>query len=443
VSAGTSAEAYRARLRTADEVAALVRDTDDILLPLAPAQPIGFLRALGRRERFTELEVWCALLQEPYELLTRPGVRTISQFFGIVERSLRAQGVPIEHVSADFHGLELLAQRIRPRLVASATSPPDVDGYLSFGLHAGASEAAFFEAARDPERLAIAEVNPRMPRTRGLDQYGGHRIHVTEVDAVLEHEQDLLALPESEPSAADRRIAELVGDLVPEGATLQFGIGGVPNEVAKVLANGPRGGFGIHTELLVDGVKLLHDAGKVTNEKGVYDGWSVCTFALGSRALYDWSEREPAVRFLPVSAINLPSVIKRNRRMVSINAAIMIDLSGQVVADTILGRQYSGVGGHESFVTGAREAEDGLSIVCLHSTAEVGGERRTKVVAELPPGSIVTTPRHQVHWVATEHGVANLFGLSDRERERALVQLADPAFRPELEARAAERAKRP
>lgn len=228
-----------------------------------------------------------------------------------------------------------------------------------------------------------------------------------------------------------------------DGATLQFGIGGVPNAIARILADGPRGDFGIHTEMLVDGVKLLHDAGKVSNRKGLHDGFSVCTFALGSRALYDWAAREPALRFLPVSATNLPALIGRNRRMVSVNAAIMVDLAGQVVADTVAGRQHSGVGGHESFVTGAREADGGTSILCLHATAMVHGERRARIVAELPQGSIVTTPRHQVHWVATEHGIANLFGRSARERAECLIALADPAHREELRAAARARVQAP
>ena len=434
-------DAYRARLRTADEAAALVRDRDEILLPLAPAQPSGLLHALGRRERFDDLHLLCALLQERFALLERPGVHVVSQFFGPVERELRAAGVPIDHLTSDFHGLELIARRTRPRVVASAVAPPDEDGFLSFGVHAGASEIPFFEAARDPERLAIAEVNARMPRTRGLDQHGGHRIHCSEVDAIVEHTGELLELGGKQRGDADLRIAEHASSLVRDGATLQFGIGGIPNAIAKILADGPHGDFGIHTEMLVDGVKLLHEAGKVSNRKGSYDGHSVCTFALGSRALYDWAGREPSLRFLPVSATNPPAVIGRNRNVVSVNAAIMIDLAGQVVADTVAGRQHSGVGGHESFVTGAREAEGGTSILCLHATVAVHGERRARIVAQLPPGSIVTTPRHQVQWIATEHGIANLFGRSDRERAECLIALADPEHREELRAAARGRTR--
>ena len=431
-----SGGASRDRLRSADDAAKLVRDRDEIYLPLAPAQPAGLLAALARRERFDDLHVLCALLQERFALLEHPGVRVTSQFFGHVERDLVRDGVAIDHLTSDFHGLELIARRTRPRVVATTVSPPDEDGFLSFGVHAGATIVPFLEAARDPERVAIAEVNARMPRTRGLPELGSHHVHCSEVDAIVEHDAELFELSGKFRGDADARIAEHASGLVRDGATLQFGIGGIPNAIARILADGPRGGFGIHTEMLVDGVKLLHDAGKVENRKGVYDGFSVCTFALGSRALYDWAEREESLRFLPVSATNLPSIIGRNRDMISVNAAIMIDLSGQVVADTVAGRQHSGVGGHESFVTGAREADGGTSILCLHATANVHGERRSRIVAELPPGSIVTTPRHQVQWVATENGIANLFGVSRRERAERLIALADPDHRDELRAAA-------
>lgn len=429
-------EAYRRRLRSPREAAALIHERDDLLLPLAPAQPIALLRALGERARFEDLALWGGLLVEPFALLLRPGVRLMSGFFGPIERAL-AGAEAIDYAPADFHGLELLAKRRRLRVVASAVSPPDADGFLSFGLHAGASEKAFYAAAADPERLAIAEVNPAMPFTRGLPEFGNHRIHCSDVDVIIEHEHPLETLARAEPDDAQRRIAEHIAERIPEGATLQFGIGGVPDEIARLLARGSRGDFGIHTEMLADGVRLLHEAGLVSNRKGSYDGLTVCTFALGSEALYAWAGREQAVRFLPVSATNLPAAIARNRRMVSVNAALAIDLHGQVVADTLTGQQYSGVGGHEAFVTGAREAESGMSVICLRSTVCVAGEERSTIVAEHAPGSIITTPRHQVHCVATEHGIADLWGLADRERARALISLAAPQFRDELAARVA------
>jgi acyl-CoA hydrolase len=420
------------RLVSLAEAADRIGNRGDVLLPLPPAQPVGLLEELGRRSGYADLTLWCALLQKPFPLLDLPGVRVKSQFYGAVERAMQAAGRPVENLPGDFHGLALMARKIRPRVVASVVSAPDDEGFLSFGLHAGASEAEFYAAAQDPDRLAIAEINREMPYTRGLSGHGEHRIHSSEVDLIVEHDAPLPTLPLVEPSAEERGIAQWVSELIPDGATLQFGIGGVPNAMAELLAAGPCGDFGIHTEMLVDGIRLLHEAGKVTNRKGVYDGYTVCTFALGSRALYDWAAAEPAVRFLPVTATNLPTIIGRNRRFASINAALMIDLNGQVVADSIGGRPYSGVGGHESFVTGGREAEGGKSILCLPSTYVSGGERRSRIVACLPQGSIVTTPRHQVHWVATEHGAVELFGLTATERAERLISIAAPEFRDEL-----------
>ena len=220
--------------------------------------------------------------------------------------------------------------------------------------------------------------------------------------------------------------------LVAPGSTLQFGIGAVPNECAARLASGPLGDFGVHTEMVSDGVMQLHRAGKVTNRKGLYDGVSVATFALGSGALYRWLDGNPDVRMLPVSATNDPALLRRLRAFVSVNACLSIDLFGQVAADYVGGRQYSGIGGAESFVMGAAEAPGGKSILCLKSTVVVGGTRRSTIVPTLPPGTLVTTPRHHVQWVVTEQGAVDLAGRSDRERARALVGIAHPDFRDEL-----------
>jgi acyl-CoA hydrolase len=189
---------------------------------------------------------------------------------------------------------------------------------------------------------------------------------------------------------------------------------------------------------MVDGIMQLHHAGKITNHKGVFDGYSVATFAAGSRALYDWMHDNPEVRMLPVGQVNDPAIIRRNRSMVSINSAIAVDLSGQIMADTIGSRQYSGVGGHELFVIGAGGSPGGKSIICLHSTARVDGQRVSSIVATLPIGTAVTTPRHHVQYVVTEHGVAALAMLTARERAEALIAIAHPDLRGELrDARAA------
>ena len=417
-----------------DDAVALVRPRDTLACGLAVGQPQGFLEALGRRGDLEEVELYTGLLAQPYSFLQSQGVRVVSGFFGPVERAARALGARVEYLAADFHGLERLALGVAPRLVLAATTPPDAEGWLSLGLHAGATFRPLQDAARDPARVALAEVNPRMPRLLGLPELGGHRIHLSELDGWVEHEGELLALPEVDPTPEEVAIARHVAEQIGEGATLQFGIGGVPDTIARLLAAGAPGGFGVHTELMSDGVMHLHEAGKVTNRKGLYDGVSDATFALGSERLYRWLDGNPAVRMLPVSAVNDPALLRRLGGFVSVNGALAVDLLGQVAADHVGGRQYSGVGGHESFVMGAREAPGGRSFVCLRATAQVDGVRVSTIVPRLPEGASVTTPRHHAQFVVTEHGAVDVSILPDQARARALVELAHPDFRPGLAA---------
>jgi len=415
-----------------DAAARLVRPRDTLACGFVAGQPAGFLEALGARTDLEDIVLHTGLLLRPYALLQNPAVRVVSGFFGPIERMARAAGARVAYQPADFSTLERLGLRLRPRVVLAVTTPPDGGGWLSFGVHAGATYRSFLEAARDPERLAIAEVTPRMPRVEGLAELGGNRVHVSEVDVWVEHDEALVTIPDDPTSPEDLAIARLVVDRIHPEAILQFGIGAVPDEIARRLAAGRQGGFGIHTEMLSDGVMHLHEAGKVTNRKPLYPGHTVATFALGSEKLYRWLDGNPAVRILPVSDVNDAWVLRQLPRLTSINGALAIDLAGQVAADSIGPRQYSGAGGHESFVAGAGLAPEGQSFLCLPSTATVGGRRVSTIVPSFPEGTRVTTPRHHVQYVVTEHGAVDLSVLSDVERPAALVELAHPDFRDEL-----------
>lgn len=430
---------YRKKLKSIQDAVDLIQPEDTVAAPIATGQPAAFLSALGQRTDYRNLTIFTGLLIEPYAVLQQAGVRLISGFYGPIERLLKSMGAKVQYLPADFLGWERYALQARPRVVVSALAPMDDHGWLSFGLHSGASFNAFMEAARDPHRVAIGEINPGMPNVLGLGRYGGHRIHISEIDCVVESDRAVFELPEQPVTDEDRAIAEHVEHLIDNGATLQIGIGGIPNIVAQLLAAGKKSDFGIHTEMLVDGIMHLHRAGKVTNHKGIYDGFSIGTFAAGSRELYQWMNQNPEVRMLPVAQVNDPAVIRRNRKMVSINGALAVDLSGQIMADTLGPRQYSGVGGHELFVVGARDSSDGKSIICVHSTARVQSKLVSSIVASLPLGTPATTPRHHVQYVITEHGVANLGMLTDCERSQALIAVAHPDFRDELRAVAAER----
>ncbi len=218
-----------------------------------------------------------------------------------------------------------------------------------------------------------------------------------------------------------------------DGATLQTGIGNIPNMVASELVSGGLGGFGIHSEMFTDGLMQLHQAGKVTNaNKGIFEGVSVTTFALGSAKLYEWLGENAEVAFIDVEAVNDPTIISRNANLISINGALSVDLYGQVVADNVGGRQISGVGGHEDFVAGAELHLDAHSLICLRSTAQVAGEPVSRITGLLPEGSVVSTPRHHTGVVVTEFGAAELMGLTVRERAHALAEIAHPDFREDL-----------
>ncbi|MFN8644148.1 MAG: acetyl-CoA hydrolase/transferase C-terminal domain-containing protein [Candidatus Binatia bacterium] len=428
---------YQRKLRTPQQAVDLLRRDDTVAVPIATGQPPAFLAALGERDDWRGLSVFGGLLTEPYGFVQRQGVRFISGFFGPIERMLITAGASIDYLPAEFLGWERYARAAKPRVMVSAVAPIDERGFLSFGLHAGATYESFVAAMRDPDRLAIAEVIRDMPHVFGLGQYGGHRVHVSEVDWVIESDRSAFVLPEAPIGEADRVIGASVETLVPDGATLQFGIGAIPNIVAQLLAAGGKGDFGIHTEMFVDGIMHLHNAGKISNHKGMFDGFSIATFGAGSSELYRWMHRNPEVRMLPVMQVNDPAVIRRNRRMVSINGAIAVDLGGQVMADTIGPRQYSGVGGHELFVIGAHDGDDGRSIICLHATATVNGTTVSSIMPHLPLGTPTTTPRHHVQYVVTEFGIANLGMLTAAERRAALIAIAHPDFRAELRAASA------
>ncbi len=429
-----------------DEAVATVRASDTLAVPLGPGVPGKFMHALGARDDFEELEVFGALLPDLYELFLRPGVRYRSGFFGPAERFLLAGGADIEFVPADFRRFTPVMEGLAPRIMTTAATPPDADGWMSLSLHAGASVGELHRAAADPDRVCLVESSPKFPYTQGLPPEHRHALHVDEIDILIEGDADPFELADAPTTDVERAIADHAAGFIPDGATLQTGIGGIPNAVATLLAEGPGSGYGIHSEMFTTGLMKLCRAGKVTNDhKGEFDGYSVSTFAGGTRELYDWLDGNDEVRFLPVDIVNSPERISKNREMITINGALAVDLAGQVVADTIDGRQFSGIGGHEDFIAGAGLELSDRSLVCLPSTTwvaredtagEDGKEMVSRIATKLPAGAVVTTPRHQVDVVVTEYGVAELQGLTIRERARALAAIGHPDFRDELEAMA-------
>ena len=427
---------------SADDAAARLDATETLGVPLGTGQPPEFMAALGRRDDWLDLRIYGALMLAWSEAYNHENVHLLSGFWGPVERALRDQDANISFAPG----------RLPPLRPAARTAGTAGDGDGRHPARFGRVVQPLPPRRRDARRAAAcgsrsrsgcswssARRSSRVPAASTTSNR--HAIHVDEIDVLVESEAEPFALPAPDPGAADEAIAANATRFIPDGSTLQTGIGGIPSALVGRLAEGEGGGYGIHSEMFTDGLMRLHESGKVTNEKGIYDGVSVATFAGGSADLYAWLDGNDEVAFLPVDLVNSPDVIARNRTMVTINAAIAVDIHGQVVADTIQGRQYSGIGGHEDFVAGpALDLED-RSLLCLPSTVEIDGKAVSRIVPWFEAGTVVTTPRHQVDVIVTEHGAAELQGLTVHQRGEALAAVAHPDFRDEL-LEAAQRASK-
>lgn len=428
------------RLSPAD-AAALLEPSDTLSIGLGPGQPPAFLQALGERTDWEDLRVYGALLAVGTALFNHPNVHYLSGFFGPLERMLRDGGANIGFAPADFRRFAPLLEELAPRVVSTVCAPPDDEGWCSLSLHAGSTIPELRRAGADPDRVLLVETAAGYPRTHGLAPDHRHALHVEEIDVLVESDRAPLSLPDAEPTDADRAIAEHARAFIPDGATLQTGIGGIPNVIVTLLAEGDGGDYGVHSEMFTTGLMRLHESGKVTNRKGQFDGVSVTTFAFGTEELYAWLDGRSEVAFLPVELVNSPDVIGRNRNCVTVNGAIAIDIHGQVVADTLGGVQFSGIGGHEDFVSGPGLSLVARSLICMPSTVTIDGALRSRIAPYFDAGTVITTPRHQVDVVVTEYGAAELQGKTVHQRGLALAEIAHPDFRDELREAAARTSK--
>lgn len=304
-------------------------------------------------------------------------------------------------------------------------SPPDRHGFCSLGISVEAARAAIISA-----KHVIAQVNRYMPRT-----HGDGLVHVDDLDCLCEGHGELPETRMGVSSETETRIGSLVAQLVEDGATLQVGIGGIPNAVLAALTN--HRDLGVHSEMFSDGMLELIQRGVVTGRfKNIHPGKLVCSFVMGTKALYEFVDDNPQVAMLDVGYVNRPNVISRNPKVTAINSAIEVDLTGQVCADSIGPRMHSGVGGQMDFMRGAAASEGGRSIIALPSTTKRGESR---IVNLLKEGAGVVTTRADVHYVATEYGIANLHGRSLRDRARLMIGLAHPDHREQLSRDAAKR----
>ncbi len=422
-----------AKAVSADEAVRLVRSGDRVFLHGMAAYPQRLVDALvARAPELRDVEI-VHLHTEGKASYTDPAVS--GSFFnnnlfigGNVRAAVnegRADYIPVflSEIPAMFR------KGVLPLDVAMVTvSPPDRHGYCSLGVSVDASLSAVQSA-----RAVVAQVNPHMPRT-----HGDGNIHISRFAAVVEVDDPLPEHAPEPPSETELRIGQRVAELVEDGATLQMGIGAIPNAVLASLGGHRR--LGIHTEMFSDGVIPLVEAGVVTGEeKTVHCGHIVSGFVSGSRRLYDFVDDNPEVELLDIAFVNDTSVIRKLPKMTAINSAVEIDLTGQVCADSIGTRMISGVGGQMDFVRGASLAPGGKPIFALPSVTNKGVSR---IVPILNPGAGVVTTRAHVHYVVTEYGVANLYGKNLRQRASALIAIAHPDHREALERAAHERFKR-
>ena len=348
-----------------------------------------------------------------------------SLFVGASSRDAVKEGRG-DYIPVFFHDIPRLFCEgyLPPDVVLIHVSPPDAHGFCSFGV-----SVDYTKPAAEAAQTVVAQVNPNMPRTHG-DSF----IHVSEIDIIVESEQQIIELQPPRIGPVEEAIGKHIAGLVEDGSCLQLGIGGIPDAVLLFLHE--KNDLGIHSEMFSEGVVDLYNEGVITNRnKTINRGKMAATFLMGTRRLYDFVDDNPAVNMFPVNITNDPYLIGQNDRVVAINSAIQVDLMGQVVADTMGAVQFTGIGGQVDFVRGAARSQGGKAIIALPATAKKGAVSR--IVAALSPGTAVTTMRADVDYIVTEHGVAHLRGMGLRERAEALIEIADPAFRDQIREEAA------
>jgi itaconate CoA-transferase len=428
---GRWTDVYQEKLRTPAEAAALIPDGSYIMQGLAVGEPPAMLEAVANHAKdggYTNLRMTSLLpMGASARTILQPELRDIisweSMFASGADRGLIVEG----HATfnpAFFHQIpRLITEFMDINVTMMAVSRIDEHGYMSLGTNVDTAKASIAKAD-----VVILEINQNMPRVHG-DSW----VHISEATAVVEHDAPLNELPVPPDREEDVAMGKLIADMIPDGACIQLGIGGVPNAVAKSLSG--HKDLGIHTEMFVDSmVDLVEDGIANGSQKTFHPGKALYAFAAGSKRMYEFLDDNPYIEARPVSYTNFPPNIAKNDNLISVNSTIEIDLTGQCDSESMGPAQFSGTGGQHDYARGAFDSRGGKSIIAFYSTAKSGEVSR--VVPTLAPGAVVTTPRNEVHYVASEYGVACLKGMTTADRAKALIGLAHPKFREELTAEA-------
>ncbi|MBL7979523.1 MAG: acetyl-CoA hydrolase/transferase family protein [Bacteroidetes Order II. Incertae sedis bacterium] len=413
---------------TAEQAVSIVKPWNRVFIHTAAATPQRLVAALSARAgELNDVELISLHTEGPAPYLDHPeSFRLNAMFVGANVRKA-VQAGHADYLPVFLSETPLLFRRgILPLDVALVqVSPPDQHGYCSLGVSVDVSRAAIQTA-----KHVIAQVNPNMPRT-----HGDSLIHTSNIHAFVACDDAIPEIPPSTPTDVEHAIGRFCAELIEDGATLQMGIGTIPDAVLAALT-GHRN-LGVHTEMFSDGLIPLIERGVVTNSEKVNNpGHVVASFAMGTRKLYDFMDDNPLIRMLDCGYVNDSAVIRRNPKVTAINSAIEVDVTGQVCADSIGIKQFSGVGGQMDFIRGASLSDNGKPIIALPSTTKKGESR---IVPHLKHGAGVVTTRAHVHYVVTEYGVANLYGKNLRQRARALIEIAHPDHREGLLKAAHER----
>ena len=418
---------YRRKLTTPAKAAARIRNGMTLVHGPIVAEPPALLKAIAdcaRAGDLKDLKIH-SFFPTPVALKTVLAVdlcdviTTYSWFVSGSDRSRVRTGLSY-FVPNYFHQIpKLCREYMTIDAVVTMVSPMDKTGHFSFG----ASNDFISTAARCAKRL-IVEVNENMPRV-----FGDSLLHISEVDAIVENNAPLFALPAATPEPEDDLIGERIAALIPDGATIQLGIGSLPDAVARYLTN--HKDLGIHTELFCSGMVALIQKGVVTGKrKTLHPRKHVFTVAVGTQEMYDFIDDNPSMESYPVSYVNDPAVIARNDRMISVNSVLEVDLLGQCNAESLAGYQFSATGGQLDYVRGAFNAREGKSFLAFYATAKKGAVSR--IVPRLDQGAVITTPRMDTQFLVTEYGAVDLKGKSTRDRALAIIDLAHPRFREDL-----------